>query len=117
MAKVTDLAKKYAKLFGKFDAERPDPDFETGGLFYDEEEEEVILPFIKLLTEKAQNLEAEGKIEAAQRTLGFVQGLLFGIGEFSLRELREHLENPDLVPLPGDRFEADPEDDEDERFV
>ena len=110
MAKVTELAKKYAALFGKFDAERPDQDFETGGLFYDDEEENVILPFVKLLTEKVQNLEAEGKTEAAQRTIGFIQGILFGIGEFSLRELREHLENPSLVPLAGDRF--DDEDNE-----
>lgn len=102
---VKMLAKKYGELFNKFNAERPDQDFETGGLFYDEEEEEVILPFVKLLAEKAQKLEGEGDTKAANRTIGFIQGMLFAIGEFSLRELREHLENPSYVPLPEDRFD------------
>jgi len=111
MTKVTDLARKYGELFHRFSAERPDEDFETGGLFYEAEEEDEIFPFIKLLSEKVQNLAAEGKTLAAQRTLGFIQGLLFATGEFSLRELREHLTNPDLVPETSDRLDND-----DDRF-
>jgi hypothetical protein len=104
-----DVATKYKELFKHFGAERPDPDFETCGLFHDDEEE-IALKLVNKLSKKVIN-----SSNGADRNIGFIQGVLWAIGEFSLNELREHLKDPNTIPTENhfesfdneDRFEKD----------